>query len=123
MAELMLTFEVAKRLGVSSNRVRQLVVEGKLPATITETGRRVYHRTDVEAPGGLAGTTGRGPEGSPGRLSRGALHPPAVAVVMATTRDSPGAAVKGRFRTQVERLSLYPSREPASLPTPLKRFR
>ncbi len=44
----MLTGEAAKALGVSVQRIRQLVDAGRLPAVRTETGVRLLDRTAVE---------------------------------------------------------------------------
>jgi excisionase family DNA binding protein len=45
---LLITFEVAARLGVSSARVRQLADAGKLPQVRTPSGHRFYRLADVE---------------------------------------------------------------------------
>jgi DNA-binding transcriptional MerR regulator len=42
------TTDVALRLGCSTERVRQLEREGKLPAEKTPNGRRVFKADDVE---------------------------------------------------------------------------
>lgn len=46
--ELLLTGDVAKRLGVTADRVRQLEREGRLVPQRTESGWRLYRRRDVE---------------------------------------------------------------------------
>ena len=45
---VMMTGEVARLLSVSPDWVRTLVKRGVLSAQISETGRRIFNREDVE---------------------------------------------------------------------------
>jgi len=46
--DFVLTFECARILGLSDERVRQLAKEGKLPVIRTSGGTRIFRRADVE---------------------------------------------------------------------------
>lgn len=48
MAELLQSGDVARRLGISPERVRQLENAGKLPAKRTASGHRIFRTEDVE---------------------------------------------------------------------------
>lgn len=48
MSDLLLVNEVAKLIGRSSSTVVFYENTGKLPATRTQTGVRIFHRADVE---------------------------------------------------------------------------
>lgn len=48
-ADILITGEVSRSLGISADRVRQLERCGHLPAQRTETGVRLFKRTAVEA--------------------------------------------------------------------------
>jgi excisionase family DNA binding protein len=45
--KLLTVAEVARRLGITPDRVRSLEREHKLPALRTETGRRIFLEEDV----------------------------------------------------------------------------
>jgi len=46
--ELMTPLAVARRLGKSEHTVRGYAMTGRLPFITTTTGRRLFHRKDVE---------------------------------------------------------------------------
>ena len=47
-AGYMLTSDVARRLGISAQRVRELARQGRIPFETTEEGVRLYRPDDVE---------------------------------------------------------------------------
>ena len=49
MNDALMTSDVAKRLGVGPERVRQLERAGVLTATKTPSGNRIFRAADVEA--------------------------------------------------------------------------
>lgn len=49
MKELLQAADVARRLGVTPARVRQMAKEGKLPFTTTVSGWRLYDSASVDA--------------------------------------------------------------------------
>ncbi|WP_224369026.1 MerR family DNA-binding transcriptional regulator [Hyalangium versicolor] len=65
--QLMTPSEAARLLGLTADMVRVLHRRGQLPAERTETGRRLFRRSDVEA---LAAERAR--TGKKGRRSSGA---------------------------------------------------
>lgn len=48
MEELLTTGGTAKRLALSTDRVRQLEREGKLPAQKTQNGQRLFRTSDID---------------------------------------------------------------------------
>lgn len=48
MDELLTTGGAAKRLALSTDRIRQLQREGKLPAQKTQNGQRLFRACDID---------------------------------------------------------------------------